>query len=96
MKSAIHVGGANPESVNKLAETVLQILQVPHTDERTKQLALEVIGKGVEAPSNLTISSCNFEMPETIVNNDFQQSRIDTINTMEQEDERTKASEEDS
>jgi len=96
MKSAINVSGVNPDAVNALAETILQILQVPHTDEKTKQLALKTIGKGVEAPSHISVSNCSMNMPENIYKNDFQQSRIDTVNTTEQEYERAEDTKEDS
>lgn len=63
-KSAIYIGGPSPESTKVLSETLLSILNAPHCDERTKQLALKTLGKGVEAPSHCAISNCNLTMPE--------------------------------
>jgi hypothetical protein len=43
-----------------LQETVLKILESPHTDELTKQKALEVMAKGVTPPEHIHVSGCSF------------------------------------
>lgn len=58
--SAINISGVDEKTVGKLQETILSILGANHTDEKTKQMALEVLGTGIEEPSYITINGCSF------------------------------------
>lgn len=58
----MYFGAPTPESIQAMREAVMGIIQAPHTDEKTKQLALKMFGKGVASPSNNTISGCHVQM----------------------------------
>lgn len=68
MKTCLNIAATDVDTVKVLADTVLQVLNAPHTDEKTKQLALKVLNKGVTAPSNIHVNNCHMNMPDTTNN----------------------------
>ena len=60
MDAAIYIGSVDPRSVEQLSKSINDILSAPYVDNKTKQRALEILGKGVAAPNNSSISNCTF------------------------------------
>ncbi len=57
--SMINISGISQEDIRQLQHTILSILEAK-ADQKTIQLALKVLEKGVQAPSHTTISNCSF------------------------------------
>lgn len=65
MNNGIYFGAVSAESVKAQSDAIMQILSAPHADEKTKQLALKVLGKGVSAPSHNSLNGCNISNDES-------------------------------
>jgi len=64
----IYIGNTK-EVVNAVEDVILKILEVPHCDEKTKQLALKALGDSLRV-SGASLSNCNVQMqpPQTYSN----------------------------
>lgn len=55
----LSISGATPESIAALSSAVLAVL-ASGAEQKTLRVALEVLAKGVQAPSNTSITGCTF------------------------------------
>ena len=66
MNYGVYVDGGRLDvnGVNIVADAVMAILESPHNDQQTKQMALQIIAKScnAEAPSNLSFSNMSINM----------------------------------
>lgn len=62
MKTAIHIGNSN-DDLQDVRNTILEILKVPHADQKTKQLALKTLKAFAIIPpakiENVSLSNVN-------------------------------------
>jgi len=59
--------GTSPDTIRNTGNAIMDILQCPHTDEKTKQIALKTMGSIGGSPSGNSISNCHISMPPTPV-----------------------------
>lgn len=55
--------GTSPKSVEAAGKIILQILQTPKAENKTKVIALKTLAKMAANPTNCTISNCSVTMP---------------------------------
>lgn len=55
----LSIGGPTAEAVEVLGQVVLAVLG-SGAEQKTLRMALEVLSKGVSAPTNTSISGCTF------------------------------------
>lgn len=55
--------GTSPDTIRNTGNAIMDILQCPHTDEKTKQIALKTMASVGGSPSGNSISNCHIQMP---------------------------------
>ena len=66
MNYGVYVGGVVPEALEALTKAVITILEMPYCDQKTKQLALKTVNKGIQSPHGLSFNNVNInqEIPK--------------------------------
>lgn len=63
MKNGFYIGGVDKSTIEMMSSAIRDILYAG-TGDNVKIAALEVLGNGVQAPHNISISGCNLDMSE--------------------------------
>ncbi len=70
MNYGVYVDGSKLDvnGINAVSDTIMAILESPHNDQQTKQMALQILAKScsAEAPSNLSFSNMSIDMGTSV------------------------------